>query len=84
MADENTARVVAVYALDGGTTFRRDFSRSMSNLGVLNGTLGQVRNKCSFPILQSRMTVLFHVMNDKSLFAFQRLPTSLRSNNHQV
>ncbi|KAJ6419673.1 hypothetical protein OIU84_029737 [Salix udensis] len=56
MADENTARFVAVYASDDGTTFRRDFSRSMvkmSNLGVLTGTLGQVRNKCSFPIRQS-------------------------------
>ncbi|KAB5547952.1 hypothetical protein DKX38_011358 [Salix brachista] len=44
MADENTARFVAVYASDDGTTFRRDFSRSMvkmSNLGVLTGTLGQ-------------------------------------------
>ncbi|KAG5241591.1 Peroxidase [Salix suchowensis] len=29
MADENTARFVAVYASDDGTTFRRDFSRSM-------------------------------------------------------
>ncbi|KAJ6990574.1 Peroxidase 48 [Populus alba x Populus x berolinensis] len=56
MADENTARFVAVYASDDGTTFRRDFSRSMvkmSNLGVLTGTLGQVRNKCSFPTSQS-------------------------------
>ncbi|KAG6768254.1 hypothetical protein NC652_019137 [Populus alba x Populus x berolinensis] len=56
MADENTARLVAVYASDDGTTFRRDFSRSMvkmSNLGVLTGTLGQVRNKCSFPTSQS-------------------------------
>lgn len=56
MADENTARFVAVYASDDGTTFRRDFSRSMvkmSNLGVLTGTLGQVRNKCSFPIRHS-------------------------------
>ncbi|XP_031249451.1 putative Peroxidase 48 [Pistacia vera] len=52
MADEKTATHVKYYASGDGTIFRIDFARAMvkmSNLGVLSGSQGQVRIKCSLP-----------------------------------
>lgn len=50
MASDRTASLVAAYASDDGSAFRRDFARAMvklSGLGVLSGEQGQVRLNCS-------------------------------------
>ncbi|XP_050221353.1 putative Peroxidase 48 [Mercurialis annua] len=56
MGDESTARYVRLYASDDGTIFRKDFSRSMVRMSILNvltGAQGQVRIKCSLPVTSS-------------------------------
>ncbi|CAO2824270.1 unnamed protein product [Amaranthus hypochondriacus] len=50
MADYKTAKLVEVFASDDGSTFRREFSKSMlkmSNLGSLTDYHGEVRTTCS-------------------------------------
>lgn len=52
MADPRTAKLVEVFASDDGSTFRREFSKSMlkmSNLAYLTGSQGEVRTRCSLP-----------------------------------
>ncbi|XP_021730743.1 peroxidase A2-like [Chenopodium quinoa] len=52
MADPRTAKLVEVFASDDGSTFRREFSKSMlkmSNLAFLTGSQGEVRTRCSLP-----------------------------------
>lgn len=52
MADPRTAKLVEVFASDDGSTFRREFSKSMlmmSNLVYLTGSQGEVRTRCSLP-----------------------------------
>ncbi|KAL2933153.1 putative Peroxidase 48 [Bienertia sinuspersici] len=52
MADSRTAKLVQVFASDDGSTFRREFSKSMlkmSNLGSLTGSQGEVRTRCTLP-----------------------------------
>lgn len=52
MADPMTAWLVTVLASDDGSTFKWEFAKAMlkiSNLGVLTGSQGEIRSRCSFP-----------------------------------
>ncbi|KAK7835572.1 putative peroxidase 61 [Quercus suber] len=61
LANENIARLVRAYALNDGSNFRMDFSwamMKMSELNVLTGFPGQVRQNYSLPMVIYQVTVL--------------------------
>ncbi|KAK7831134.1 putative peroxidase 61 [Quercus suber] len=62
LANENIARLVRAYASNDGSTFQMDFSwtmMKMSELNVLTGFPGQVRQNCSLPMTKLDLQIAF-------------------------
>ncbi|KAL0009132.1 hypothetical protein SO802_010634 [Lithocarpus litseifolius] len=63
IANEKTARLATVYALDDGLIFRMDFAwamMKMSSLNLLTGSQSQVRRNCSLALLRSAIDLKRH------------------------